>query len=789
MKFSESWLRTFVDPALSSADLCERLTMAGLEVEGAAPAAPAFSGVVVAKILSAQKHPNADRLQVCEVDAGEGHPRQIVCGAPNARAGILVPCALPGALLPGGFKIKATKMRGAESAGMLCSARELGISEDHGGLLELLADAPIGEDIRKHLDLDDTVIEIKLTPNRADCLSLVGIAREVAALTDEKPQFPAIAPAPVESAKAREVVLDAPRACPRYCGRVVEGVDARAATPDWMKKRLQRSGIRSISALVDITNYVLLEQGQPLHAFDDDKLKGAIHVRMAAPDERLLLLNGQDAALPPDVLVVADGEKTLAMAGIMGGEGSGISLETQNVFLESAFFSPRAVAGRARRYNFSSDASHRYERGVDFARCREALERATALVLSICGGKAGKIVEAASEADLPARKPVRLRPKRLAKVLGMPFREAEITSFLSRLHLPFTRESTDFWVSPPSFRFDLEIEEDLIEEIARLYGYDRLPAPAPKGRMLMLPDPEGARTPAKLREKLAGRGYQEIISFSFVPPAWEADFAGNEKPVALANPIASQLSVMRTSLIGGLIEALKVNLNRREARVRLFENGRCFLRAEASDAAQPWRLSGLAYGPALPEGWDGGKRRVDFFDVKGDLEALFAPRALSFERLEHPALHPGRAANVLCGGKSMGFIGELHPKWVQKYELPFAPVVFEIERQEALAQPVPAYCPVSKFPPALRDLAIVAKKETPLDEILAVMEKAAPAIVSDIRLFDLYQGKGIAPEEKSLAFRVLMQDTESTLTDAQMDAAVEKILAGLEKELAIRLRA
>ncbi|MDR0997030.1 MAG: phenylalanine--tRNA ligase subunit beta, partial [Zoogloeaceae bacterium] len=604
MKFSESWLRTFVNPALSCAQLCERLTMAGLEVEDAAPAAPAFSGIVVAQILSAQKHPNADRLQVCEVEVGDGQPRQIVCGAPNARAGIYVPCALPGAVLPGDFKIKATKMRGVESAGMLCSARELGISEDHAGLLELPADAPVGQDIRQYLDLDDTVIEIKLTPNRADCLSLVGIAREVAALTDQTPEFPAIAPAAVESGKTRPVVVDAPAACPRYCGRIIEGVDARAATPEWMQKRLARSGMRSISALVDITNYVLLEQGQPLHAFDDDKLTGTIHARMAVPGERLVLLNGQDAALSPDVLVIADDEKTLAMAGIMGGEGSGITLDTQNVFLESAFFSPGAIAGRARRYNFSSDASHRYERGVDFARCREALERATALILKICGGKAGEISEAGNDAALPARPPVRLRPKRLAKVLGMAFREAEITGFLTRLRLPFSRESTDFWVTPPSFRFDLEIEEDLIEEIARLYGYDRLPAPAPKGRMLMLPDPENARTPARLREKLADRGYQEIVSYAFVPPAWEADFAGNDKPVALANPIASHLSVMRTSLIGGLIDALKTNLNRRETRVRLFENGRCFLRAEASEAAQPWRLSGLAYGQALPEGWD-----------------------------------------------------------------------------------------------------------------------------------------------------------------------------------------
>ncbi|MDR2678468.1 MAG: phenylalanine--tRNA ligase subunit beta [Zoogloeaceae bacterium] len=792
MQFSESWLRTFVNPALSSEALSDVLTMAGLEVEALEPVAPAFSHVVVAEIVSLSKHPDADRLNVCQVRVDDGALRQIVCGAPNAAAGMKVPCALPGAELPGGFKIAATRLRGVESGGMLCSAKELGIAEEASGLLPLAADAPVGEDIRHYLDLDDRRFTLKLTPNRADCLSLSGISREVAALTETPVTFPACAAVPVSSAARREVRLDAPAACPRYCGRIVEGVDASAPTPEWLRRRLERSGIRSISALVDVSNYVLLELGQPLHVFDNAHLSGAVRARMAQAGEKLELLNGQTVALTEDVLVIADDAEVLAMAGIMGGAASGVTQATRDIFIESAFFSPRAIAGRARRYNFSSDASHRYERGVDFANARQALERATQLVLEICGGKAGEITEACSEADLPQRPPVRLRPRRVARVLGTSFREAEITSFLKRLQLPFTRESTDFWVTPPSFRFDLEIEEDLIEEIARVHGYAHLPAPEPTGKLVMLASGEAVRPEAIVRRKLADRGFQEVINFAFVEETWEADFAANDAPIRLANPIASQLAVMRSTLIGGLVANLATNLNRKQGRVRLFELGRCFTRANAGHNAghyaQPWRLAALAYGTAAPETWDCASRRVDFFDLKGDLETLLAPAVLSFAPLQHPALHPGRAASVTWAGKVIGWIGELHPKWTQKYDLPAAPILFEIDLEAATASRLPAYAEVSRFQPASRDLAVVVDQKTTLEAVLAVMRAAAPTLVSDLQLFDLYQGSGIPEGKKSLAFRIVMQDTARTLLDADMDEVVARILSHLTEKLGAQRR-
>ncbi|MDR1646752.1 MAG: phenylalanine--tRNA ligase subunit beta [Zoogloeaceae bacterium] len=788
MQFSESWLRTFVNPALSSEALSDHLTMAGLEVEAMERVAPAFSHVVVAEIVSLAKHPDADRLNVCQVRVDDGVLRQIVCGAPNATAGMKVPCALPGAELPGGFRIEATRLRGVESGGMLCSAKELGIAEDASGLLPLSADAPVGENIRRYLDLDDRLFTLKLTPNRADCLSLSGIAREVAALAETPVTFPACVPVPVSSAARRAVRLEAPAACPRYCGRIVEGVDAQAPTPEWLRRRLERSGIRSISALVDVSNYVLLELGQPLHVFDNACLSGAVRARMARAGEKLELLNEQTVALTEDVLVIADDANVLAMAGVMGGAASGVTLATRDIFIESAFFSPRAIAGRARRYNFSSDASHRYERGVDFANTRQALERATQLVLEICGGKAGEITEASSAADLPLRSPVRLRPRRIARVLGMSFREAEITSFLNRLQLPFTRESTDFWVTPPSFRFDLEIEEDLIEEIARVHGYENLPAPEPTGKLAMLASSEDVRPEAIVRRQLADRGFQEVINFAFVEETWEADFAANSAPIRLANPIASPLAVMRSTLIGGLVANLATNLNRKQGRVRLFELGRCFTRA-SGHYVQPWRLAALAYGTAAPETWSGASRKVDFFDLKGDLETLLAPAVLSFAPLQHPALHPGRAASVSREGREIGWIGELHPKWTQKYDLPAAPVLFEIDLEAATAARLPAYAEVSRFQPASRDLAVVVDQKTTLEAVLAVMRAAAPTLVSDLQLFDLYQGAGIPAGKKSLAFRIVMQDTARTLLDVDMDEVVAQILSHLTEKLGAQRRA
>lgn len=791
MQFSEQWLRSLVNPPLDSEALGHLLTMAGLEVEEAEAVAPAFEGVVVAQIVEAEKHPNADKLKLCKVDAGQGQLLQIVCGAPNAAAGMKVPCAVVGARLPG-FEIKAAKLRGVESFGMLCSARELGLSEDHAGLLELPGDAPLGQDVRTYLSLDDTRFTIKLTPNRSDCLSLLGVAREVAALTGEALVPPAIDPVTPTIDARREIVLDAPEACPRYCGRILRGVDAKAPTPEWMQRRLARSGIRSISAIVDITNYVMLELGQPLHAFDDARLAGAIHVRYPRAGEQVLLLNEQTVAPAADTLLIADESRALALAGIMGGEDSGVTLETSDVFLESAFFAPAAIAGRARGYGFVSDASHRFERGVDFALAARAIERATRLVLEICGGAAGPVVEAVSPAHLPARKPVRLRPARARRLLGIALDDAAITRLLEGVQLAVAREGEALSVTPPSFRFDIEIEEDLIEEIARLHGYDNIPALPPQGGLAMLDRTESARTAWDVRHLIAARDYQEVVNYAFVDEAWERDFCANDAPIRLANPIASQMSVMRSSLIPGLVANLVANRKRQTERVRVFEIGRCFERKADGEPVpgfhQPLRVAALAAGGALPEQWGAPARSVDFYDVKGDVEALFAPLKLEFVPVSDAALHPGRAAAVLFEGRRVGVVGEVHPVWVQRYELGFAPVVFELELDAVLRARLPAYREISRQPAVTRDLALVVEQALPVARVVAVMREAAPAIVQGIELFDVYHGKGIDPGKKSLAFRVLMQDTQRTLEDAEVDAAIAAIVSHADASLGARLR-
>jgi len=782
MKFSESWLRTLVDPKLTSEELSHLLTMAGLEVEELDPVAPAFDSVVVGHVLEVVKHPDADRLNVCKVDTGSGTPSTIVCGAPNVAVGLKVPCALPGANLPGDFTIKIAKVRGIESSGMLCSAKELGLAEDASGLLILPADAPVGQSIRQYLDLDDNQFELKLTPNRADCLSLLGIAREVGAITGAATCLPVVPEVPATIADMRAVVLDAPEACPLYCGRVVKAVNAKAPTPEWMKRRLERSGIRAISALVDITNYVMLELGQPLHAFDNTKLEGVVHARLAKPEEKLLLLNEQTIAVDADILMISDDVKPLAMAGIMGGEDSGITLETSELFLESAFFAPKAIAGRARRYGFGSDASHRFERGVDFGGTRRAIERATQLILEICGGQ--------------ARPPVRLRTARAEKVLGLPLGAERIAGLFRGLALSFEQQGDDFLVTPPSWRFDMEIEEDLIEEIARLYGYDNIPSPAPRGRLKMQLQREAQRPAFRVRQMLADRGYQEVVNFAFVEEGWEADFAAKTEEVdliRLANPIASQMAVMRSTLFGGLIANLVTNLKRKQNRVRLFEVGRTFHRdAAATPVAgyrQPWKLAGLAFGGALPEGWANDGRKVDFYDVKGDIEALLAPSELRFEKLAHPALHPGRAARVLLDGRDIGNIGELHPEWVQKYDLTVAPVLFELEFDALKASVVPAYAEVSKFPVVVRDMAVVVDRNLALQSLFDGLKQQLPALVTDLQLFDVYAGKGVPENKKSLAFRIVMQDTQRTLLDSEVDAAMQQLVSCLEQTFSAQLRA
>ncbi|WP_255987871.1 phenylalanine--tRNA ligase subunit beta [Chitinolyticbacter albus] len=776
MKFSEQWLRSWVNPALSADELSHLLTMAGLEVEEQEAAAPAFDNVFVAEVLSTSKHPDADRLNICSVNVGEAEPLQIVCGAPNVAPGLKVPCARIGASLPGDFQIKRAKVRGVESFGMLCSGDELGIPDGVDGLLVLPADAPVGAPLRDYLQLDDQLLTLKLTPNRTDCLSIKGIAREVAALTGATQTPVVIAPVAPRCDDVRSVTLGAPAACPRYAGRVVKNVNQAAATPDWMKQRLARSGIRAISAIVDITNYVLLELGQPMHAFDLAKLEGDITARLAQPGEKLTLLNDKELTLDADMLVIADDKKPVALAGIMGGADTGVTEATRDIFLESAFFAPAVIAGKARRLGFSSDSSHRFERGVDFGNCREALERATQLVLELCGGEAGPIVE--SIAELPARNPVALRVSRVARVLGVTLPAADIIAILQRLGLGTELAGDVITVTPPSYRFDIEIEEDLIEEIARVYGYDNVPVAASNAKLAMLPQPGDARGKTALKNILVARDYQEAINYAFVEEKWEADFAGNVSPVKLINPIASQMSVMRSTLIGGLVAALKHNLNRKHDRVRLFELARVFKSRDAAD--QPELIAGLAWGTREAEQWGEGKERVDFYDVKADVEALLAPRVAEFSRASHPALHPGRSAEVVLEGRAIGVIGELHPQWVQAYELVSAPVLFELAVAGLVAVAKVEAKPVSKFQGVRRDLALIVDDVVEVGSLLTTLKSAAAGFVTEIALFDVYRGKGVVEGKKSLAFKVLMQDTHKTLTDEEVDAAVAKLVRQAE---------
>jgi phenylalanyl-tRNA synthetase beta chain len=807
MQFSESWLRTLVDPKMTSDELSHLLTMSGLEVEDVEPVAPPFSNVVVANVVEVARHPNADRLNVCQVDAGTGTLLNIVCGAPNVRPGMKVPCALAGAKLPPGddgkpFEIKVGKLRGVESQGMLCSARELKLSEDHGGLLELPSDAPVGQNFRDYYQLNDLRFTIKLTPNKADCLSVLGVAREVSALTGSPLKEPTFKKVEVNSQEKLPVEVSAPDLCGRFSGRVIRGLNARAQTPDWMKRRLERSGQRSISALVDISNYVMLELGRPTHVFDLDKIHGGLHVRWGKKGESLKLLNGNTVEVDDWVGVIADDKEIESLAGIMGGDSTAVSLDTKNIYLEAAFWWPQAIQGRARRYNFSTDAAHRFERGVDYATTVEHIERITALIVEICGGEDTKVGPVDDQIiNLPQRKPVSVRTARAVKVIGVPLTDDQIADIFTRLGLAFTREPGLFTVTPPSYRFDIEIEEDLIEEIARVYGFENIPALPPVAANTMRIAPENARSLFTVRRQLADLDYQEVINYSFVEEAWEADFAGNTNPIRLLNPIASQMSVMRSSLVANLVANVRYNLNRKLNRVRVFETGAVFLRnAEAKDGPlsiagydQPKRVAAMAYGPVAEEQWGQPTRNVDFFDIKADLEALFAPRVLRFVKAEHPALHPGRSAQILLDGQAVGFIGELHPRLQQKYDLPLAPVLFEVDAAALLARDVPAYQEISKFPAVVRDIAVVVKQSVPMQDLMDtfIAERQANAacdIMQAIVLFDEYRGKGLENDEKSLAFRFTLQDTQTTLQDDKVDAAIAAFIASVEKKHGAKLR-
>ncbi|HBI70181.1 MAG TPA: phenylalanine--tRNA ligase subunit beta [Massilia sp.] len=812
MQFSENWLRSLVDPKMNSDELAHLLTMSGLEVEEVEAVAPPFSNVVVAHVVEVAKHPNADRLNVCQVDVGSGTLLNIVCGAPNVRAGMKAICAKAGAVLPPGadgkpFEIKVGKLRGVESQGMMCSAKELKISEESSGLMELPEDAPVGANIRDYLGLNDLKFTIKLTPNKADCLSVLGVAREVSALTGSPLSLPSARAVTVNTDEVLPAKISAPDLCGRFTGRVIRGLNARAATPEWMKRRLERSGQRSVSALVDISNYVMLEIGQPSHVFDLSKIHGAIDVRWGKKGETLKLLNGNTVEVDEWVGVIADDKEIESLAGIMGGDSTAVTLDTTDVYLEAAFWWPNAIQGRARKYNFSTDASHRFERGVDFAHTVENIERITALIVEICGTADTKVGPVDDQVvNLPQRQPVVLRTARAAKVIGVAVTDEMIADIFTRLGLPFTHQVDEngagqFSVTAPSYRFDIEIEEDLIEEVARVYGFENIPANPPVAPSAMLIEPENTRSLFAVRHQLADLGYQEVVNMSFVESAWETDFAGNDAPIKLQNPIASQMSVMRSTLIGGLLANVRYNLNRKAGRVRVFEVGAIFKRNDAvadgplavAGFEQPKRVGAIAYGPAVDEQWGVATRAVDFFDVKADLEALFAPRVVRFNKAEHPALHPGRCATVELDGENVGFIGELHPRWLQKYDLPQAPVLFEVDAAALTARVVPGYTEISKFPGATRDLALVVKQDVPAQAVLDSFTAAAAAhpngkILQAVVLFDEYRGKGLEADEKSLAFRFSLQDTQSTLQDDAVEALMAAVAEAAKEKHSAKLR-
>jgi len=808
MQFSENWLRSMVDPKMNSDELAHLLTMSGLEVEEVEAVAPPFSNVVVAEVKEVAKHPNADRLNVCQVDVGTGTLLNIVCGAPNVRAGMKAICAQAGAVLPPGadgkpFEIKVGKLRGVESQGMMCSAKELKISEESSGLMELPEDAPVGQNIRDYLGLNDLKFTIKLTPNKADCLSVLGVAREVAALTGSPLSLPVLRPVAVTSDEILPATISAPDLCGRFTGRVIRGLNAKAPTPEWMKRRLERSGQRSVSALVDISNYVMLEVGRPSHVFDLAKIHGSIDVRWGKKGESLKLLNGNTVEVDEWVGVIADDKEIESLAGIMGGDSTAVTLDTTDIYLEAAFWWPNAIQGRARRYNFSTDAAHRFERGVDYATTVEHIERITALIVEICGTPDTKVGPIDDQvANLPERKPVTLRTARAAKVIGVAVADEMVADIFTRLQLPFTQEPGLFHVTAPSYRFDIEIEEDLVEEVARVYGFENIPTRPPVAASSMLIEPENTRSLFAIRHQLADLGYQEVVNMSFVEQQWEADFADNQDPIRLQNPIASQMSVMRSSLVGSLIANVRYNLNRKAGRVRVFEVGAVFKRnAEVADGPlsvagfeQPKRVAAIAYGPAAEEQWGQPTRAVDFFDAKGDLEALFSPRAVRFERLEHPALHPGRCAAVVVDGRQVGFIGELHPRWQQKYDLPQAPVLFEVDAEALRQRELPRHVEISKFPGATRDLALVVKQDVPAQALLDAFHAELSSnpvgkLVQAVVLFDEYRGKGLEQDEKSLAFRFGLQDTQSTLQDDAVEAIMAALAAAAQQKHGAKLRA
>ncbi|ELY3542339.1 phenylalanine--tRNA ligase subunit beta [Cronobacter turicensis] len=794
MKFSELWLREWVNPALDSEALANQITMAGLEVDGVEPVAGAFNGVVVGEVVECGQHPNADKLRVTKVNVGGDRLLDIVCGAPNCRQGLKVAVATVGAVLPGDFKIKAAKLRGEPSEGMLCSFSELGISDDHSGIIELPADAPIGTDIREYLKLDDNTIEISVTPNRADCLGIIGVARDVAVLNAEPLNAPDIAPVAATINDTLPIQVDAADACPRYLGRVVKGIDVTAPTPLWMREKLRRCGIRSIDAVVDVTNYVLLELGQPMHAFDLDRIDGGIVVRMAKEGETLTLLDGNEATLNADTLVIADHNKALAMGGIFGGEHSGVNGETRNVLLECAFFAPLAITGRARRHGLHTDASHRYERGVDPQLQYKAMERATRLLLDICGGEAGPVIDVTRETHLPTRETITLRRSKLDRLIGHHIADAQVTDILTRLGCDVTAGQDEWQAIAPSWRFDIAIEEDLVEEVARVYGYDNIPNEPVQASLVMGTHREAELSLKRVKTLLNDHGFQEVITYSFVDPKVQQLLHPGEEALILPSPISSEMSAMRLSLLTGLLTTVVYNQNRQQSRVRIFEAGLRFVPDTQADLGirQDLMLAGALCGNRYEEHWDLAKGGVDFYDLKGTLESVLELTGklseIEFRAEANPALHPGQSAAIYLKGERIGFIGVVHPELERKLDLNGRTLVFELLWSKVSERALPQAQEISRFPANRRDIAVVVSENVPAADILAECKKVGANQVVGVNLFDVYRGKGVAEGYKSLAISLILQDTGRTLEEDEIAATVAKCVTALKERFQASLR-
>lgn len=792
MKLSEQWLRTWVNPNWDTNTLCEALSLAGLEVDGIEPVAPAFSGVVVAQVVSVEKHPDAEKLNVTQVDAGSGELLQIVCGAPNVQAGMKVPCAVVGAILPGDFKIKKAKLRGVESFGMLCSGTELGLEQDYDGLMVLSEQAEIGLCVRQLLNLDDQVIEVDLTPNRADCLSVEGLAREVALISG------AACVQPFEKvaldrgqACTQAVEIELHQACPKYLGCTVTNYRRDAVTPAWMVERLQRSGVRSISLTVDITNYVMLELGQPMHAFDADKLNGKVKVRMAQSGETLVTLDEKTLTLNNETLVIADDSGPIALAGIMGGLSTSVTDATERLFFECAHFSPLAIVGKARQYGLHTDSSHRFERGVDPLLPERALNRALQLLLEIAGGEVSEWVVAGDAQALTQPRALILRRARLAKLLGTQIDDVFVTDTLTRLGCRVEVLAEGWRVVAPSYRFDIQIEVDLIEEMARVYGYNNLPDTQVAMPLSLKPLPESEQDTQMLRQSLIQRGYHEVITYSFVPEAALTKLTPDIDYVVLKNPISEEMKAMRTTLFPGMLQAVSYNQKRQQSRIRVFETGLVFKQAQDS-LEQVAVIGGVICGEVSPLGWGGEGRKVDFYDLKGDVENLLAMSHLhgkvSFQPTQNVAFHPGQTASIQLDGREIGIMGQLHPQWLKPFELNGPVFMFQLFMQDLLTMQVPLASSVSKFPEVQRDLALVVARELPVKALITAIQSVGSVLLQEVQVFDVYQGSGIAETHKSVALTLKLQHQERTLQDAEVDALVTQIIQTLETTVGAQLR-